>query len=61
MYFAEDRSRARTDNAAANMAVLRRWMVTLLRQDKTLKSSMEKKRLEAGWNEKLLEGVLGLS
>ena len=61
MYFAEDRSRARTDNAAANLAVLRRWMVTLLRQDKTLKSSMEKKRLQAGWNEKLLEGILGLS
>jgi predicted transposase YbfD/YdcC len=61
MYFAEDRSRARTDNAAANLAVLRRWIITLLRQDKTLKSSMEKKRLEAGWNEKLLEGVLGLS
>jgi predicted transposase YbfD/YdcC len=65
MYFDEDRSRARTDNAAANLAVLRRWMVTLLRQDKTLKAGIEKKRLQAGWNDKIregiLEGMLGLS
>jgi predicted transposase YbfD/YdcC len=45
MYFAEDRSRARTEHAAANLAVLRRWIVTLLRQDQTLKDGMEKKRL----------------
>ena len=65
MYFDEDRSRARTDNAAANLAVLRRWMLTLLRQDKTLKAGIEKKRLQAGWNDKIregiLEGILGLS
>jgi len=61
MYFAEDRSRARTEHAAANLAVLRRWIVTLLRQDKTLKASIEKKRLQAGWNEEILERLLGLS
>ena len=61
MYFAEDRSRARTAHAAANLAVLRRWVITLLRQDKTLKDGIEKKRLQAGWNEKILERILGLS
>jgi predicted transposase YbfD/YdcC len=61
MYFAEDRSRARTEHAAANLAVLRRWIVTLLRQDKSLKAGIEKKRLQAGWNESILEGILGLS
>jgi predicted transposase YbfD/YdcC len=61
MYFAEDRSRARTDQAAANLAVLRRWIVTLLRHDKTLKDGVEKKRLQAGWNEAILEQILGLS
>lgn len=61
MYFAEDRSRARLDEAAANLAVLRRWIVTLLRQDKALKDGIEKKRLQAGWNETILEQILGLS
>jgi predicted transposase YbfD/YdcC len=60
MFFNEDRNRARTDEAAANLAVLRRWIITLLRQDTTLKASIEKKRLTAGWNEEYLEGILGL-
>ena len=61
MFFGEDRSRARTDQAAANLAVLRRWVVSLLRQNKTLKDGIEKKRLQAGWNESILEQILGLS
>ncbi len=61
MYFGEDRSRARTDESAANLAVLRRWIVTLLRQDQTLQDGLEKKRLQAGWNEAILEQILGLS
>jgi predicted transposase YbfD/YdcC len=60
MFFNEDRNRARTEEAAANLAVLRRWIITLLRQDTTLKASIEKKRLTAGWNEEYLEGILGL-
>lgn len=61
MYFGEDRSRARTEHAAANLAVLRRWIVTLLRQDTTVTGGIEKKRLQAGWNESILEQLLGLS
>ena len=61
MSFDEDRSRARTEEVAANLAVLRRGIVTLLRQDKTLKDGIDKQRLQAGWNEAILEQILGLS
>ena len=60
MYFGEDRNRARTANAAENLALLRRWVLSLLRQDKTLKASIEKKRQLAGWNDDNMEKLLGL-
>jgi predicted transposase YbfD/YdcC len=60
MYFAEDRNRARRGNAAANLALLRRWVISLLRQDTSTKGSIEKKRLEAGWNDAAREVILGL-
>jgi predicted transposase YbfD/YdcC len=60
MYFAEDRNRSRTGNAAANLALLRRWVISLLRQDITMKGSIEKKRLEAGWKDDAREALLGL-
>jgi len=60
MMFAEDRSRARKDHAQENLALLRRWAVSLLRQDKTMIGSIEKKRQMAGWNEENLEKLLGL-
>ena len=61
MYFGEDRSRARTDAAAANMALRRRWALSLLRQDETRQGGIENKRLQLGWNERKLEILLGLS
>jgi predicted transposase YbfD/YdcC len=60
MYFAEDRNRARTGNAASNLALLRRWVISLLRQDNTMKGGIEKKRLEAGWKDDAREALLGL-
>lgn len=60
MYFGEDRSRARLGHVAENLALLRRWVVSLLRQDTTLQGSIEKKRLQAGWDEDNLERLLGL-
>ena len=60
MYFGEDRSRARSANAAENLALLRRWVLSLLRNDKAMTGSIEKKRLQAGWKETNLEKLLGL-
>jgi predicted transposase YbfD/YdcC len=60
MYFGEDRNRARTDHAAENLALLRRWVLSMLAQDTTIKASIQKKRMSAGWNEDNLERLLGL-
>jgi predicted transposase YbfD/YdcC len=60
MAFAEDRSRARKGHAQENLGLLRRWVLSLLRQDKTLNAGIEKKRLMIGWNEENLEKVLDL-
>jgi predicted transposase YbfD/YdcC len=60
MYFAEDRNRARRGNAAANLALLRRWVISLLRHDTSTQGGVEKKRLEAGWNDAAREAILGL-
>jgi predicted transposase YbfD/YdcC len=60
MYFADDRSRSRTGNAAANLGLMRRWVLSLLRQATTVKGSIEKKRLEAAWNDKAREAILNL-
>ena len=60
MYFGEDRSRARTDHAAANLAMIRRWVLTMLRQNQDVKGSMEKKRLQAAWNDETREQLLGI-
>ena len=60
MYFAEDRNRSRKDHAAENLALLRRWVISMLRNDTTLTGSIEKKRQQAGWNEVNLEKLLGI-
>jgi predicted transposase YbfD/YdcC len=60
MAFAEDRSRARKEHAQENLALLRRWVLSVLQQDTTIKGSIEKKRLQAGWNVENLEALLGL-
>jgi len=60
MWFAEDRNRARLGHAAANLALLRRWVISLLRRDTSLTGSIEKKRLEAGWSDQAREALLGL-
>jgi predicted transposase YbfD/YdcC len=60
MYFAEDRNRARTGDAAANLALLRRWVISLLRRDDSTSGGIEKKRLQAAWNDDTREAILGL-
>jgi predicted transposase YbfD/YdcC len=60
MYFGEDRHRGRTGNAAENLALLRRWVLSLLRQDTTVKGSVPKKRYQATLDVEILEKILGL-
>src|SRR5262249_28335770 len=60
LYFAEDRNRARTGNAAANLALLRRWGVSPFAPDHSVPGGIEKKRLQAGWNDQAREAILGL-
>jgi len=58
--FGEDGSRIRKDHGAANMALLRRLTLNLIRQETTLKSSLKQKRKRAGWDNGYLEKVLQL-
>jgi hypothetical protein len=60
MYFAEDRNRARTGNAAANLGLLRRWVLSLLQRNESISGGIEKKRLQAAWNDGIREMLLGL-
>jgi hypothetical protein len=60
MYFAEDRNRARTGNAAANLGLLRRWVLSLLQRNEAILGGIEKKRLQAAWNDQVRETLLGL-
>lgn len=60
MYFAEDRNRARAGHAAANLGLLRRWVLSLLQRNQTISGGMEKKRLQAAWNDVAREMLLGL-
>jgi predicted transposase YbfD/YdcC len=60
MSFAEDRNRARLGHAAANLALLRRWVISLLRRDTSVTGGIEKKRLQAGWSDQAREVLLGL-
>lgn len=58
--FAEDQSRIRKDNAPQNFAVLRHLAVNLLRQEKTVKSSIAQKRYRAALdNDYLVRVVAG--
>jgi predicted transposase YbfD/YdcC len=60
MAFDDDRNRTSIGDAPANLSTLRRWVLSLLRQDKSLKGGIESKRLQMGWNEGYLEAILGL-
>jgi predicted transposase YbfD/YdcC len=56
--FNEDRSRIRKGSAPEIASTFRRLAVTLLQQDTTLKENIRGKRLRAGWNTAVLEGIL---
>jgi predicted transposase YbfD/YdcC len=56
--FNEDRNRARAHNEQANLGVLRRTAIGMLKNAEGLKGSMHCRRQHAGWNNTILEKVL---
>lgn len=56
--FREDRNRARADNAQANLGVLRRTSLSLLKNTKGLEGSVHCRRQQAAWNNATLEKIL---
>lgn len=58
--FREDASRARRDHSAANLALLRKLALNLLRIEPTRKHGVKASRLRAGWDNAYLLRVLGV-
>lgn len=56
--FREDESRARKDNAAENLNVIRQMTLNMLKKEKSMKSGIAGKRLKCGWDEGYMEKVL---
>ena len=54
----EDQCRGRTDNAAQNLATLRRIVLNLQRCDPHPKLSIKAKQLQASWNHAYLQSLL---
>ncbi len=56
--FGEDQSRTRMDHAQANLGVLRRMSLSLLKNETSSKVGIKNRRLTAGWNTDYLRKVL---
>ena len=56
--FGEDRSRTQLDHAQANLGVLRRMSLSLLKNETSRKIGIKNKRLVAAWNTDYLRKVL---
>jgi predicted transposase YbfD/YdcC len=55
--FREDESRKRKGHSAQNFALLRKFVLSILKQDSS-KSSLKNKRLRAGWDDQFLLHLL---
>lgn len=60
MAMREDESRIRTDNAPANMAILRHIALNIIRSDKTRKVGIKISQHKAGWSTTYMEKLLGM-
>jgi len=58
MVFDEDGCRKRKNHSAENFAIVRHVALNLLKEDKTLKLSIRRKRLKSDWDSDYLEKIL---
>jgi predicted transposase YbfD/YdcC len=56
--FREDDSRIRKGNSPEIASIFRKLALNILQRDTTIKSSIRGKRLQAGWNNDVLEAIL---
>jgi predicted transposase YbfD/YdcC len=56
--FQEDQCRVRKGHADANLSILRRTALSLLKNNTTLKVGIKNRRLAAAWDDSYLEQVL---
>lgn len=56
--FREDDSTKQAGNAAENFSMINKAALSILKNDKTSKSSLKRKRLKAGWSNEYLETLL---
>ena len=56
--YCEDRNRSRANDAQANLGVLRRVSLSMLKNTDGLKGSIDSRRKQAGWDARVLEKVL---
>ena len=58
MQFREDESRARTDNSAENLNVLRHWAFNLLKADTSLRGSFSDKQFKCLLDDAFLDKII---
>jgi hypothetical protein len=58
--FGEDLERKRAGHAAQNFSIINRIVLNLLKQDKSSKRGVKRKRLKAAWNHLYLLELLGV-
>jgi hypothetical protein len=59
--FREDECRKRIGNSAENFAIIRHIALNLLKQENSMRKSINTKRLQAGWDDIYLMKVLGVN
>jgi hypothetical protein len=59
--FREDDNRIRDPNAASNLSIVRRFALSLCKQEKTAKVGIKIKRKHVGWNNDYLLTLIKLS
>jgi predicted transposase YbfD/YdcC len=59
--FREDECRKRVGNSAENFAMIRHIALNLLKQENSMRKSINTKRLQAGWDDTYLMKVLGVN